>query len=218
MCIQMDPLPRVKLLCPHRILVTIQGYMLIYEIPSLQPIHPGGTPVRMSAKALGVSVQRGTAYEGHKPVWNYTCAEHQVTGDRISVKTNDWVRRLDFLTILPPVGQNITSDFNMIRIHKPIVIGPSQALWPKSGPGHAETNCIELSTCSSSTASEEHVGYMRLGKLRAPHSGVVSTVVVGGCVGYVEDISYVEEDGRIYMLCSPRGLMHRWSIVIVNLV
>lgn len=210
--------------------------MFLYDIPSLQPISTAEDkdPIRVQVRPVAVYTDTRSTPTHHnsKPIWKCLCDHHHHSG-QISLMTGDWDQVNDFIVTLPPVGLETTSEsesaeleeFTRTEIKLPGAAGYSQVIWMKTDS--SAENDIELFTGAFSPRPSSHIGHtrMRMGTRNLNNPDIHSTIVLGGCYGQVEDISYSEEDGRICLVCWPlmiglddRVPSHRRSVVIVDLV
>jgi hypothetical protein len=196
------------------IIVSLVSRILLYAIPTLQPMREGVTLQAIPVTPLAVHRNSGT--NGQSRLWNFVCDHH--TGNRLASAGASEADDFD-LIILPPAKQH--EDSVIVRHSMGIGdFGPSRSVWSKDTWGSTED--IELQSCTYFTRPVNHVGYMRLGNPLPPDPSRVSSIPLRGEMGDILDLSWDEQSGRLVILVVFReGVnpeMERRRLLMVDLL
>jgi len=198
------------ILCPHRFLVSVAQRIFIYAIPELSPLCEDIPLQIIDVTPLAVHEESNTG--DHKWLQHNLCSHH--TENRLSTVAESANGGFDVI-ILPSAGQPTetlvryaigTCDF-----------GPSRAIWSKV-PSFSMDE-IELRSCALFTHADTHVGYMRLGRSKAPNPSRCSSIPIAGNTGRIRDLAWDEQSGIICISVSLwDGEREVMDLVVVELI
>lgn len=195
------------------ILVTLSGKKsYVYEIPQTSYVLTGDKPTTVDVYPLSSHDDATKADPGHE-LWNCLCKH--LDGSRISTAGDADDGHWFEMVVLPMTQQ---AERNFVR--HPIGVcdyGPSRAIWAVDRWRHPESDSILLQGCTHFTRFDEHVGYTRLGRSRAPDPSHLVLIPLLEQTDVVKDISMDETRGKIFVLV--KGLQPGFvEVVVVELI
>ena len=198
--------PRLKRICAHMFVLSSRSHLYLYAIPPMAPVLDDRAPCVVQVAPVAVY-----GPEEHVEIWNSICVHHE--GGRVATAAETGVQ--DFVLIIwPPKGQSEdtfirhtlgTADFGLCRI-----------LWSKEVHN---LKTIELHVCTYLTKPDNHIGYLRLGRLYAPDPSHTALIPLRGQSGNLEGISFDEQSSRVVILVSSGSAgLENQAILVVDLV
>lgn len=181
----------LKIICPHLVVLSTPQQFFLFAIPELEPI----VEHKLASRAFATPFAT-YGLDKHDDVWNRLCCNQE---GRLAVAT---AAELDFsvsddmfLVIWPPAGQP-EDKFIRHRLWQ-FDMNPSRGIFVKH---YHFSGSIELNICTHFSKHDDHPGYMRLGTSEAPDPSRVVNIPLDGQSGYIKDLSWDEESGRICVL------------------
>ena len=196
----------IKVVCSHLVAISRKNQYFLFSIPELEPIHTGQSSRTIPATQLSV---RGP--EDQSDIWNTLCCH---PNGRIAMPTMTLDSDDFSLVVWPPAGQ-MEDTFVWHPAVWQFDMNPSRAIWVKH---YDFSDAIDLYICTHFTRSDEDAGYMRLRRSKAPHPSRVLSVQIPlvGHNGYIKDLSWDEESGRIsiFFVSLDKGLDTRQLMIL----
>jgi hypothetical protein len=197
----------LKVVCPHLIAISTQRESFLFPIPEMRPFHANHPPHIVQATPLSIHTP-----ESRNDIWNSLCCHRD---GRIAMASTSG--SADFLLVIwPPAGQ--PEDTFVRHLLWQFDMNPSRAIWVRH---HHFSDVLNLYVCTHLTRSDRNIGYMRLGRSKAPHPSRVVSVQIPlvGQSGSIKDLSWDEESARIGVLfvCSADGGLEKNHLMMVDL-
>lgn len=194
------------------IVITLTGKRCyVYEVPQTSFVRTGTQPTTVDVYPLS-SYDDATKGDPDRELWNCLCKHHD--GSRLSTagESDDGP---GFEMVVLPMTQQEEGNF----VRHPIGVcdyGASRAVWVNNWT-EPESNSVLLQGCTHFTRLDEHVGYMRLGRSRAPDPSHLFFIPLLAQTERVKDISMDDTRGKIFVLV--QGLQPGLTeIVVVELI
>ena len=189
------------------ILVSLAHRILLYVIPELTLIRHGIPSPEVAVTPL--AMYGGPPIVEKNLLWNSFCSH--LGGTRLTTVVQSEHGGFDVI-IFPRPGE---PEDTLVRHEMGMGdFGASRAIW-----SHVTNGGIELRSCTHFMRPDTHVGYMRLGRSKAPDPSRVVRIPGVGHAEELLDVSFDEPSGVIFLLvsCSDNGEVNK-KVIMVNLV
>lgn len=197
------------MLCPDMILVSNLTGLYLYETPQAHLEDQVCTAIPSTILRPLASFNYHHPYIG-KQLWDSLCPRHH--GGRVATYT--FTENEDALLILPGPGQS-TLDFVRYVVDGPCSMGNSRAI---GCPDFIHMQPMKLTSFTHFTKHDDHPGYMRMGRINAPHPNKTTVVPLEGFNGRTEDLSWDESSGTICIICSPFHDRSTRTLLMVDMI